>query len=181
MRERGISTVPAVLLAALAGLLTATLVMDWMVIDVTVPEEGFRVKVPVPLVMARVATSFVPAEALDEAEIPPEVAAYREPTLAAVRALADCPDATLVKVEAERDVYVEVAKVGDELRIAVDVESEDVMVRCNVPLDGVLEALEEWDWKTADPDLIFAFLAEANNGQLVEVEAEDVRIAINMW
>ena len=35
-RQRGISTFGAVLLAGTAGLLTATLMMDWMVVDVHV-------------------------------------------------------------------------------------------------------------------------------------------------
>ncbi len=56
------------------------------------------------------------------------------------------------------------------------------MVRCNIPIDGVLEALENWDWQTADPQMIFDILHAAENGELVTVATEDgVRVAIKMW
>ena len=68
MRERGISTVPAIIIAAAAAMVTSVFLMDWMVVHVETPEpESFSITVPFPLVAARVATAFVPDEALDEA------------------------------------------------------------------------------------------------------------------
>ena len=187
--QRGTSTVGAVLLAATAGLLTATLMMDWMVVDVHVVDvsehDGIKadvpvhVKVPFPLLIADIATGFIPDEALKEARIPPEARLYKDLTVETIRALLESPDAEFVKVRTE-DANVDVYKEGDTLRIAV--EADDAIVRCNVPIDGILHALEEWDWETVDPRMIFDVLHAADNGELVTVATDDgVRVAIKMW
>ena len=157
--QRGMSTFGAVLLAATAGLLTATLMMDWMVVDVHVVEQETPVHVKVPF--------------------PVEARAQKELVLATLEALLDSPDAEFVKVQTE-DANVEIFKEGSTLRIAVD--ADDAVVRCNVPIDGVLEALESWDWETFDPQMVFDVLHAAENGDLVTVATDDgVRVAIKMW
>jgi len=180
MRERGISTIGGILLAGLAGILTAVAITDWAVVDVQIVDpDPMHIRVPFPLFIANVASSFVPQEALDETEVPPELAANKELVLAAVSSLLDAPDTALVKVNSP-DAHVEVSKIGDNLLVAVD--ADDATVRCTVPLDGVLYALEQWDWKTFDPDLIFDTLGKADNGPLVTVEADDgTRVAVNLW
>ena len=112
--QRGMSTLGAVLLAGTAGLLTATLMMDWMVVDVHVVEEDtpIHIKVPVPLVLADIAAGFIPDELLEDAEIPPEVKAQKELVLATVASLLDSPDTHLVKVRTE-DANVDVFKEAD--------------------------------------------------------------------
>lgn len=179
-RERGISTFGGVLLAALAGLLTATLLMDWMVVDVHVVEDTpVHVKVPFPLLIADAAASFIPDEVLEETRVPPELKAQRELVLTAVRALLESPDASFVKVDTE-DAKVDINKTGDNLLIAVD--ADDATVRCTIPIDGVLEALEDWDWETFDPALVLDVLHAADNGNLVTVATDDgVHVAIKMW
>ena len=179
--QRGMSTLGAVLLAGTAGLLTATLMMDWMVVDVHVIEEDtpIHIKVPFPLVVADIATGFVPDELLEEAEFPPEVTAQKELVLATVAALLDSPDTHLVKVQTE-DADVDIFKDGDTLRISVD--ADDAVVRCHIPIDGVLTALEKWDWETFDPQMVFDVLHAAENGELVTVTTDDgVRVAVKMW
>ena len=187
--QRGMSTFGAVLLAGTAGLLTATLMMDWMVVDVHVVDVSghddiqadvpLHIKVPFPLVIADIATGFIPDEAFEDARIPPEARAHKELVLETIRALLDSPDAELVKVRTE-DANVDIYKEGDTLRIAVD--ADDAVVRCNVPIDGILEALEDWDWETVDPQMVFDILHAAENGDLVTVATEDgVRVAIKMW
>ena len=186
--QRGMSTFGAVLLAGTAGLLTATLMMDWMVVDVHVVDVGsndieldapVHIKVPFPLVVASIASSFIPDEAFEDAEIPPEVTAQKDLVLASIRALLDSPDAALVTVKTE-DADVNIVKDGDTLRISVD--ADDAVVRCNIPIDGVLKALENWDWQTADPKMIFDILHAAENGELVTVATDDgVRVAVKMW
>ena len=180
MRERGISTIGGILLAGLAGMLTAVAITDWVVVDVQIVDpDPMHIKVPFPLFIADVASSFIPDEVLDETEVPPEMAANKELILAAVTSLLDAPDTALVKVSAP-DVLVEISKLGDNLRIAVD--ADDAIVRCTVPLDGVLYALEKWDWETFDPDLIFDTLGKADNGPLVTVEVDDgTKVAVNLW
>jgi hypothetical protein len=45
-----------------------------------------------------------------------------------------------------------------------------------------LEALEDWDWETVDPQMFFDVLHAAENGDLVTVATDDgVRVAIKMW
>ena len=180
MRERGISTIGGILLAGLAGILTAVAITDWVVVDVQIADpDPMHIKVPFPLFIADVASSFIPDEILNETEVPPEMAANKELILAAVTSLLDAPDTALVKVSAP-DVLVEISKLGDNLRIAVD--ADDAIVRCTVPLDGVLYALEKWDWETFDPDLIFDTLGKADNGPLVTVEVDDgTKVAVNLW
>lgn len=180
MRERGVSTVGAVVLTGLAGMLAGLLMMDWVIVDVRTPEpEAMRIRVPFPLVAGRIATAMIPDEALAEATVPPELRAQRETVLAALRSLADAPDATLVSVRTP-DERVEIVKRGSDLRIEVD--AEDASVRCAVPLDGLLDALEGWDWQTADPGMLFDVLGAASNGDLVRVEADDgTKVAITMW
>ena len=187
--QRGMSTLGAVLLAGTAGLLTATLLMDWMVVDVHVVDVSqhddieldapLHIKVPFPLIVADMAASFIPDEALEDADVPPEVKEQRELILATVRGLLDSPDAALVKVHTE-DANVEIVKEGDTLRIAVD--ADDAVVRCNVPIRGVLDVLEQWDWETVNPGMFLDVLHAAENGDLVTVATNDgVRVAIKMW
>ena len=178
--QRGVSTLGAVLLAGTAGLLTATLLMDWMIVDIHVEEDGpINFKIPFPLVIADVASRFIPDEALEEAEVPPELKAQKDLILATVQALLESPDTHFVKVETE-DANVDVFKEGDNLRIEVD--AEDAVVSCMVPIDGVFNALEDWDWETFDPQMVFDILHAADNGHLVKVETEDgVRVAVRMW
>jgi len=180
MRERGISTIGGILLAGLAGMLTAVAITDWVVVDVQIADPNpMHIKVPFPLFIADVASSFIPDEVLDETEVPPEMAANKELILAAVTSLLDAPDTALVKVSAP-DALVEISKLGDNLRIAVD--ADDAIVRCTIPLDGVLYALEKWDWETFDPGLIFDTLGKADNGPLVTVEINDgTKVAVNLW
>ena len=187
--QRGMSTLGAVLLAGTAGLLTATLLMDWMVVDVHVVDVSqhddieldapIHIKVPFPLIVADVAAGFIPDEALEETAVPPEVREQRELILATVQGLLDSPDATFVTVNTD-EANVEIVKDGDTLRVAVD--ADDAVVRCNVPIRGVLDALEEWDWETFNPQMVLDVLHSAENGDLVTVATDEgVRVAIKMW
>ena len=180
MRERGVSTLGGVFLATLAGMVVAALIMDWVVVDIHTPApDAFHLKLPFPLVVGHVASSLIPDDVTSEAVVPPEVREQRELVLATVRSLAECPDATLVKVEAD-DARVEITKQGDDLLIAVD--ADDATVRCTVPLDGVLDALENWDWETFDPGMVFDVLEAVHHGELLRVEADDgTRVAVRIW
>lgn len=180
MRQRGMSTIGGVLLAGLAGIVTAVAITDWAVVDIHIADpDPMHITVPFPLFVANVATSFVPDEAFEDARIPPEVTANKELILSALTSLLEAPDTAMVKVSTP-DERVEISKLGDNLVVAVD--ADDATVRCTIPLDGVLYALERWDWKTADPGLIFDVLAKADNGPLVQVEDDDgTRVAINLW
>lgn len=180
MRERGVSTVGAVVLVGLAGTLAAVAAMDWMMVDVRTPApDAMHLRIPMPLVAGRIATALVPDEALKDARVPPELRQQRELVLAALGSLAEGPDTKLVSVVAP-DARVEIEKKGDLLQIAVD--ADGATVRCAVPLDGVREALEDWDWQSFEPGMVLDVLADAPMGELVRVEADDgTRVVITMW
>jgi hypothetical protein len=179
MRQRGASTVGAVLLAAAAGMVTAAALADWMVVDVqTRGEDAVHLVIPFPLLLGDIAAAFVPEEALAEAEIPPEARAQREVALAALRSLTEIPDTTLVVVDDGND-HVEIRKEGADLLIRV--EADDATVRCAIPIEGVLEALEDWDWQRADPKMLLDILHEARSGEMLYVAADDARVTIKMW
>jgi hypothetical protein len=179
MRERGVSTVGAVILSSLAALLAAAALSDWIVVDVqTFGPDSVHVVVPMPLVVGHFAAAAVPDDAFEDAVMPPELTANREHILAALRSLVDAPDAVLVEVRAD-DAHVLVAKEGDVLSVAVD--ADDATVRCTVPLTGVVDALEDWDWRTVDPAMLFDILGDAPSGDLVRVDADDARVAVRIW
>ena len=179
MRERGMSTVPAVLLAGAAGLVVAVAMMDWMVIDIhTTGEDAVDLTVPVPLMVPRLAAVFIPDETLADARVPPEVRQHKELILAMVRELEAAPDTTLVRVDSP-DAKVLIRTENDTLRLAVD--ADDATVRCAIPLSGLAKVLERWDWQTADPQLALDLLASARRGEMVKVEAEDARVSLSLW
>ncbi len=180
MRERGVSTLGGIFLATLAGMVTAALLMDWVVVDVRTPEpDNLHIKVPFPLIVGHVASNFIPDDVTDDVVVPPEVREHREQILDTVRTLVEVPDATFVKVDAD-GAHVDISKLGDDLLIVVD--ADDAKVRCTVPLDGVLDALERWDWETFDPGMVFDVLAAVNHGELVNVEVDDgTRVAVKIW
>ena len=180
MNQRGISTIGAVVLAALAGLATATVIADWVVVDVRTPEpENLHIKVPFPLVVADIAMAFIPEDVMEEVRVPDEVRAQREAILGALEALADAPDGNLVEVTTP-DEYVRVFMEDGDLQVHVD--AEDATVRCSVPIGGIHRALEGWDWEVFEPRLALKALHAASHGPLVEVHADDgTHVKITKW
>ncbi len=180
MRQRGISTLGAVVLSALAALATATVLADWVVVDVRTPEpENLRILVPFPLVIADIAMAFVPDHALEEARVPEEVQAQKKAILGAIESLADVPDCNLVEVETP-DEHVRIFMENGELGVYVD--AENAKVRCSVPLAGIHKALEGWDWQVFEPRLALKALHSAKHGPLVEVHADDgTHVKITKW
>jgi len=178
MRERGSSTVGTILLAGLAGLLTAGLMMDWVVVDVRPTElEGVPIVVAFPLWAVRAAVSLAPLENMPEMRVPAELRRQRDMITRVAQELLACPDGSLVQVLTE-DANVQVVKQGAVLRIMVD--AEDAKVQCAIPLDGVVDMLESWDWETFDPSMVFDVLSHAPSGRLVHVDAEDAKVAISI-
>jgi hypothetical protein len=174
------STIGAVLVAALAGTLTVTAMMDWVVVDVEVPEDSVNLTVPFPLVLCRAAAAFIPDDVAAEVDmsLPPELVEQKQLVLATMRSLLEAPDATFVKVDAD-DAQVEVLKRGEDLLVSVD--ADDAKVRCTVPLDGLVKALEGWDWQSFDPGMAFDIMS-AVNGEMVRVEVDDgTRVAVRVW
>jgi hypothetical protein len=166
----------AVLLGVPALILSAILATGVAIVDVRDGGPGgHHIVVPVPLLAAQVAAAFVPAHAekVDLGEAAEHVAAARE----ILEALADCPDAELVRVE-EPSTEVVVAKVGDELRVRVHDGNDDISV--NVPLDVALEILPRDGGRLRASDVVGA-LRSARFTSIVDVRSGDDHVRISIW
>ncbi len=176
MRQRGISTVPTLLLAACGGLAVTAVMMSWVVVEVETP-EGFHFKAPVPLVALRCAAGCVPTGSVQMPELPSELREQKDAILSVLRELEACPDATLVEVAAP-DADVRIVKKGGD--VLVDVQAEDAAVHVTVPVDRLTGVLDRWDWQHLEPELAFDLLA-AGRGDLVNVEAEGASVRVAIW
>jgi hypothetical protein len=176
MRQRGLSTVPTLLLAACGGLAVTVVMMSWVVVEVDTP-AGVHVKVPVPLVALRCAAGCVPMDDSEMPKLPPELTAHKEAVLTILDELESCPDATLVEVEAP-DANVRVVKQGGE--VLIDVDADDAVVHVAVPVRRMARVVRRWDWETVEPKLAFDLLA-AGKGDLVTVHAEEASVRVAVW
>lgn len=176
MRQRGISTVPTLLLAACGGLAVTAVMMSWVVVEVKTP-DGLHFKAPVPLVALRCAAGCVPTDSMQLPELPPELREQKDAVLSVLRELEACPDATLVEVAAP-DADVRIVKKGGD--VLVDVQAEDAVVHVAIPVDRLSRVLDRWDWQHLEPELAFDLLA-AGRGDLVNVEAEGASVRVAIW
>ncbi len=179
-RQKGISTLGSILLAAAAGLGTATVLMDWVVVDVQTPEpEAIHIMAPLPLVLADIAVAFIPDEVKQDMVVPQEVRAQRKAVMAALSSLIDAPDGALVEVTTP-DETVSIVKKGRKL--IVDVDADDAEVHCAIPLDGIHKSLERWDWEVFEPKMVLTALHHTSPGVLVTVNADDgTKVKITKW
>lgn len=179
-RQRGISTLGSILIAGVAGLVTATAIMDWVVVDVRTPEpENMRIVVPFPLILADVATAFIPDEARSEMAVPEEVRAQRDVVMAALRGLEDLPECTLVEVRTPEERVNIRAK---NRSIVVDVVADGDTVHCSLPVKALSDSLDRWDWKVFEPKIALRALHRAPAGVLVDVNAGDgTKVKITKW
>ncbi len=169
--------------AWVALLLTAAASQGCLIVDVHEKSEGFHIVVPAPLFLADVALMFVPEEEL-RFEGPPteDLPQTHEELVAiakrAIETLAEADDGELVSVQDGSDTVL-VSKVGAELLVDVETDSEDVFVR--VPLASALSALDAYDGEFIYlPDLLDA-VEQAPKGRLVEVRSDDADVKITMW
>jgi hypothetical protein len=178
MRQRGFSTTATVVAAALAAVVIAPLLMNWLVVDIdTSGKDAVHLKLPVPLALVRVALAVAPSRELTTS-LPHQVTDRRAEALSALRALAQSPDAAFVSVTTP-DTRVRVSKENGLL--LVDVDAPDANVRCRVPLAAVQQTLERWDWQHAHPRLLLDLLAQTGPGELVAVRTPDARVRIAKW
>ena len=136
--------------------------------------SGTRIVVPVPLLAAELAASFVPMPDLQH-----EMGEAREHLGVARKvldALRESPDGELVRVE-EKDETVVITKEGDTLRVQVSSLKEDVTV--NVPLASAAEVIRP-DGRI-DPAAAVRGLRHARFQTLVEVRDGDDHVKISLW
>lgn len=154
-----------------------------LLVEVHEKSEGFHVVVPVPLFLADVALMFVPEEELRVEGPPVEDLPYSTEELAAIakraiETLAEADDGELVSVHDGSDTVL-ISKVGAELHIEVETDSEQVFVRA--PLASAISALDAWDGAFIYlPDLLDA-VEQAPKGRLVEVHSDAADVKITMW
>lgn len=179
-RQRGISTLGSILLAAVAGLGAATVLMDWVIVDVQTPEpEAIHIKAPFPLIIADIAVAFIPDEVMQDMEVPQEARAQKDAVMAALSSLVDAPDGALVEVTTP-DETVTIVKKGRKL--IVDVDAEDAEVHCAIPLHGIYKSLGRWDWEVFEPKMVLTALHNTSPGVLVDVHADDgTKVKITKW
>jgi hypothetical protein len=151
---------------------------SFLVVDVreTGP-DGVRIVLPVPLILAQAAASFVP-ESQARVDVP-EIEEYLPAAEKLVAALRDVPDAELVRVE-ERDELVTVSKVGDVLEVRVH-GSDGENVSVNVPLSAVEEILASAEGGTIDVRDAIAALRGVSRTNLVEVHDGDEHVKVWIW
>lgn len=137
-----------------------------------------HIKLPVPLALIRTVVAFVPADEIPD-HLPAELKRHKAEVLAALEGLRDAPDGTTFVTVNAPDAKVRVSKKGRSLQ--VDVDADDAVVHCAVPLDGTLAALERWDWEHVQPRMALDVLARAERGNLVKVDAPDAKVSIDIW
>jgi hypothetical protein len=137
-------------------------------------KEGQRIVLPVPLILADVASAFVPDKQIQMNM--GEARQYLPLAREMMEVLRDCPDAELVKVE-EGDEEVTIAKSGDVLKIRVHTPGENVAV--NVPLSALTEIIDENG--NLSTSRAVRVLRHARFSTLVEVEGRNEHVKISVW
>lgn len=160
---------------AMAGVVAGTGVV---VVDVK-QSDGPRIVLPIPLLLAETAARFAPVGRTDRAFRGLERAQRYLPVAEEVlAAIADAPDAELVRVEDGRE-QVRISKVGSMLEIRVKDGHENVSV--NVPLDMVREVLAQAHHGNMNAGDLVATLRQARLTNLVEVVDRDQHVKISVW
>ena len=156
----------------MAGVLGATGVL---LVDVQEGgPDGVHFVVPVPLVAAQFALTFLPDDCkyVEASDIAPYVPVAEM----VVKELRRAPDFVLAEIEDGRD-RVLVRKVGDELQVEVT-SGRDEGVSCRLPLDGVLTLLRAYDGEGFPAKAALVALRHASRGDIVHVRegGDEVRI-----
>lgn len=170
-------------LAALAALpVVATLAIantSMLVVDVKEGgPSGHRIVVPVPLFLAQAALNLAPSHAT-RVRMPEEALETLGRSVGLLDALADCPDAELVRVE-DGDETVVIEKAGGVLRINVDGRGRE-RVRVNVPIAVVRDFVRSRDSQEVRAADVVAALKQVTNTDLVDVQDGDDHVRVYVW
>jgi hypothetical protein len=137
--------------------------------------DGHRFVLPVPLVLAELAASFVPEKELN-LDLPPEARGHLRSAGGILKALSEAPDGEYVRVEDENELVV-IEKRGDTLHVEVHGRNEDVSV--NVPLDALSEVVGE-DGRLS-PRRAVRLLRHARFTTLVDVRDGEDRVKVTVF
>lgn len=138
--------------------------------------DGLHLVIPVPLVLAQAALSFVPDV---HTRVPcPEVAEYLPVAESVVGELMAIPDTELVRVE-EEDELVIISKIDGNLEVEVYSDREEVSV--SLPLTAVEDILASFDGETFEASAVVAALRGISQTDLVHVRDGDEEVKIWIW
>lgn len=166
-----LASIPLTMVGVVAG--TGVVVVD------VKTHDGPRIVVPMPLLLAETAVRLAPTHSAQNALNRIErVRQYLPVAEEVVAALAEAPDAELVRVDDGRE-HVRIAKVGDMLQIRV--QSPDEKVSVNVPISLVQDALRQAHHGRLDPGDLVASLRRARMTDLVVVDDRDDHVKISVW
>lgn len=167
-----LAAIPLSLVAVVAG--TGVIVVD-------VKEggpSGHHFVVPVPVIVAQSAAAFVPAKArhveLGKAK------EYLPMADAALKALAESPDAELVRVD-EADQHVRVAKSGGNLEVHVSQAGHREEVHVTVPLSMASAVLREAATGEVSPATLVGLLSRARLTRLADVQSGTDHVRVTVW
>lgn len=151
-----------------------------MIVQVSEGADGMNIMVPVPLMLAQVATVFAPDE-IKRHRLDSEALQYMPYLARFVDELEALPDVTLVEVR-DRDDHVKVSKSGDHLRVQVR-DGRGAKVDVNIPMAtvrGVVDAID-LETGTIHASRVVGALRAAPSGEFVNVVDGDDRVRIRMW
>jgi hypothetical protein len=138
--------------------------------------DGLHLIIPVPLVLAQAALSFVPDE---HTRIPcPEAVEYLPVAERVIEELMAMPDTELVRIE-EDDELVVISKTGDNLEVEVYGDREEVSI--SLPLTAVRDILASFDGETFEASEVVAALRGISRTDLVYVRDGDEEVKIWIW
>jgi len=170
-----LKTAAIVLLSIPVLIVGALLSSSCVIVDVK-QADGPRIVVPVPLFLARTALAFAPHEAT-HVDVP-EIAEYHDVAEKIIDELIDVPDGVLVEVR-DGSEHVLIEKVGDDIEVRVDGESENVSV--TVPLTMVADILDSFDGKEFETKNVLAALSSVSRSELVHVKTDDEEVKVWIW
>ena len=151
--------------------------MDYAVVDVQEGgPKGTRIVVPVPVLLAEGALSFVPEHA-QRVSIDKQAGQWLPVVRRLAAELKAIPDAELVRVQDEGS-DLRIAKVGDRLELRVRDSGDDVSV--NVPLEALEEVLASLHDGQLDVRRVVGSLHRAH-GQLVDVHSGGDHVSVRMF
>jgi hypothetical protein len=167
-----LAAIPVSLVAVVAG--TGVVVVD-------VKEggpSGHHFVVPVPLIVAQSAAAFVPGKArhveLGRAQ------EYLPMAEAGLRALAESPDAELVRVD-EANQHVRIAKIGGNLEVDVTQAGREDEVHVTVPLSMASAVLREAASGEVSPATLVGLLGRARLTRLADVQSGADHVRVTVW
>jgi hypothetical protein len=166
-----VASIPLTMVGVVAG--TGVVVVDVR------PHDGPRIVIPMPLLLAEKVARLAPTHSAQQAFSRIErVREYMPVAEEVVAALAEAPDAELVRVDDGRE-HVRISKVGDMLHIRVEGPDENVSV--NVPIRLVQDALRQAHHGRLDAGDLVASLRHARMTDLVVVDDGEDHVKISVW